>query len=156
MILSFVIFSLLSGTLTSVTGYYVQFTYLAVILMTIGTCLLSTLRVDSSHAEWIGYQFLLGAGIGFGLQAAFVAAQTALPVEDIPIGTATIMFSKNLAVAIMVSVAQKVFTNQFVKNLSTYVPNFDGQSILDIGATQIRSKVPRSFTRRCSFHIISR
>ncbi|KKZ59033.1 hypothetical protein EMCG_00898 [[Emmonsia] crescens] len=66
------------------------------------------------------------------------------------------MFSKNLVAAIMVSVAQNVFTNQLEKNLSTYVPNFDGQGILDIGATQIRSKVPQSFTIRCSFHIISR
>ncbi|EEH33074.1 MFS transporter [Paracoccidioides lutzii Pb01] len=142
MILSFVIFSFLGGTLTSLTGYYVQFTYLTVILMAIGTGLLTTLKVDSGHPEWIGYQFILGAGIGLGLQAAFVSTQTALPLEDIPIGTATIMFSENLAAAIMVSVAQNVFTNQLMRNLGTHVPGFDGHSILTIGATQIKNKVP--------------
>ncbi|ODH26656.1 hypothetical protein ACO22_04488 [Paracoccidioides brasiliensis] len=119
MILSFVIFSFVGGTLN-----------------------LPDWLLYSGHPEWIGYQFILGAGIGLGLQAAFVSTQTALPLEDIPIGTATIMFSENLAAAIMVSVAQNVFANQLMRNLGTHVPGFDGHRILTIGATQIKNKVP--------------
>ncbi|KAK2740557.1 hypothetical protein FQN57_006061 [Myotisia sp. PD_48] len=147
MVLSFVLFSFLGGTLTSVIGHYVQFVYLTVVFMAIGSGLLTTLEVDSGHPEWIGYQFIFGAGVGFGLQSALTAAQTALPLNDIPIGTAIIMFSENLASAIMVSVAQNTFTNQLVINLSESVPSLDPNMILDAGATQIKNIVPRESYR---------
>ncbi|KAA8643792.1 hypothetical protein EYZ11_005714 [Aspergillus tanneri] len=142
MVLSFVVFSFLSGTLTTITGHYVQWAYLTIVFMAIGTGLLTTLKVDSSHAAWIGYQVIFGAGVGFGLQSAFTAVQTALPLEDIPIGTAILIFAENLAAGIFVSVAQNVFTNQLVRNLSTYVPSIDARVVLDGGATQIKHDVP--------------
>ncbi|KAF2191552.1 putative MFS transporter [Zopfia rhizophila CBS 207.26] len=145
MVLSFVIFSFLGGSLTSVTGHYVQFAYLTVAFMAVGTGLLTTLEVDSSYPEWIGYQVLFGAGVGFGLQTALTAPQTALSLQDVPIGTATIMFSENLTAAIMVSVAQNVFTNQLMKNMSTYVSTMDPRIILTVGATQIKSQVGQEF-----------
>ena len=51
MIISFVIASVSGGSLTSVVGYYVPFTYLALIFMSVGTGLLSTLEADSGHAK---------------------------------------------------------------------------------------------------------
>ncbi|RDW64086.1 MFS transporter-2 [Coleophoma crateriformis] len=145
MIVSFVIFSFLGGVLTSVTGHYVQFVYAAVVFMAVGTGLLTTFQVDSGHAKWIGYQVIFGAGVGFGLQTALTSPQTALPVEDISIGTASIMFCENLTAAIMVSVAQNVFTNQLATNLSQYVPGIDPSIVLSAGATEIQSLVPEVF-----------
>lgn len=142
MILGFVVFSFLGGTLTSVLGHYMPFVYLTVVFMSIGSGLLTTLHVDSGHSAWIGYQFIFGAGVGFGLQVAFSAPQTALPMEDVPVGTAIIMFSENLAAAVMVSVAQTTFTNQLVTNLKTYVPSIDSDTILNAGATGLKSRVP--------------
>jgi hypothetical protein len=145
MVLSFVIFSFLGGTLTTATGYYTQFVYLTVIFMSVGTGLLTTLQVNSGHAEWIGYQVIFGAGVGLGLQCAFTAAQTALPLADVPIGTAIIMFSENLGAAIMVSVAENVFTNQLTKNLERYVPSIDPQTVISAGATQLRNEAPPEY-----------
>lgn len=141
MVLSFVIFSFLGGTLTSVTGQYVPFVYMTVIFMAVGSGLLTTFEVDTGSPIWIGYQFIFGAGVGFGMQAAFTAVQTALPLDDIPIGTAIIMFAENLTAAIMVSVAQNVFTNQLATSLRTYVPSIDPTIILAVGATQIKTQV---------------
>jgi hypothetical protein len=143
MVLSFVLFSFLGGTLTSITGQYVPFVYMTVLFMAIGSGLLTTFDVDSGSPMWIGYQFIFGAGVGFGMQAAFTAVQTALPLEDIPIGTAIIMFAENLTAAIMVSVAQNVFTNQLKTNLGTYVPSIDPSIILAVGATQIKNQVAK-------------
>jgi hypothetical protein len=50
LVLSYVIFFFGTGSLTSVLGYYVQWAYLAVILSSVGTGLLSTLEIDSGHA----------------------------------------------------------------------------------------------------------
>ncbi len=143
MVLSFVLFSFLGGSLTSLTGHYVPFVYLTTVFLAVGSGLLTTLKVNSGSPMWIGYQFIFGAGIGFGMQAAFTAVQTALPLQDVPIGTAIILFSENLAGAIMVSVAQNVFTNQLVKNLRTYVPTIDLSNVSNVGATQIKSQVPQ-------------
>ncbi len=142
MVLSFVLFSFVSGTLTSLMGHYLPWLYLSVVFLAIGSGLLSTLDVNSGSPKWIGYQFIFGSGIGFGMQAAFASVQTALPLQDIPIGTAIILFSENLTGAVMVSVAQNVFANQLVNNLSTYVPTIDLSNILTVGATQIKSQVP--------------
>lgn len=143
MLLGSVIFSLLGGALTSIIGYYMPFAYLTVILMSIGSGLLSTLQVDSGHAKWIGYQFLVGAGVGSGLQTAFAAPQCVLPLEDIPIGTAVVIFTENLSAAVFVSVAQNVFSNQLRTNLATYVPEADASAILSGGATDIKNFVPQ-------------
>ncbi|KAB8271009.1 major facilitator superfamily domain-containing protein [Aspergillus minisclerotigenes] len=143
MLLGSVIFSLLGGTLTSIIGYYMPFAYLTVILMSIGSGLLSTLQVDSGHAQWIGYQFLVGAGVGSGLQTAFAAPQCVLPLEDIPIGTAVVIFTENLSAAVFVSVAQNVFSNQLRTNLATYVPEADASTVLSGGATDIKNLVPQ-------------
>ncbi|GAD94327.1 efflux pump antibiotic resistance protein, putative [Paecilomyces variotii No. 5] len=144
MVLSYVAFSFMGGALTSVIGYYMPFAYATIVLMAIGTGLMTTLEVGSGQAAWIGYQFLLGAGVGFGLQTAFAAPQCVLPIEDIPVGTAIVMFTENLSSAIMVSVAEKVFTNQLVSNMARYVPDADTGAILKGGALSIKEMVPSS------------
>lgn len=145
MVLSFVFFSFLGGIVTSYTGHYIPFVYLTVILMSIGTGLLSTLEPDSSSAKWIGYQVIVGAGSAFGISTALTAAQTALPLEDIPIGTATVLFTENLVGAVMVSVAQNVFANQLGANLKAKVPGLDSDVVLGTGATQIKNEIPGEF-----------
>jgi hypothetical protein len=142
LVVSSIIFSFMTGGLTSVIGYYVQWAYLTVLLMALGTGLLTTLRVDSGHAEWIGYQVFLGAGVGCGLQTAFSAPQTALALEDIPIGTAVVIFTENLASAVFVSVAQNIFTNQLKTNIAQYAPDVDASTIISAGATEFMAQVP--------------
>jgi hypothetical protein len=144
-VVSFVVFAALGGALTSVTGYYVPFVYISVLFMALGTGLLTTLEVDSGDGKWIGYQFLLGMGVGFGLQAPVTAAQTALDLGDIPVGTSVIIFAETLAGAVMVSIAQNVLINRLVANLAVNGLGIDPSIILDTGATQLREQVPPQF-----------
>jgi hypothetical protein len=150
MVVSFVVFAALGSALTSVTGYYVPFVYISVLFMALGTGLLTTLEVDSGDGKWIGYQFLLGMGVGFGLQAPVTAAQTALDLGDIPVGTSVIIFAETLAGAVMVSIAQNVLINRLVANLAVNGLGIDPSIILDTGATQLREQVPPQFLRRCA------
>ena len=142
LILGVVIFNILSSVLTTVLGYYLQFAYLSIILSAIGAGLLTTLQVDSGHPAWIGYQFLLGAGIGLGNQQSLIAAQTALPLEDVAVGTAIMMFVNALAAAIFVSVGQNVFTNELFRGLIGNTFGVDPQLVLTTGATELKSRVP--------------
>ena len=113
--------------------------------MAIGAGLLTTFKTDTGHAEWIAYQFLFGTGVGLGMQQTLVAVQTVLPKDDIPIGTATMMFSQTLGGALFISVAQNVFTNQLLKNLRTVVPDLNPAIVLRAGATDLKFAVPKQY-----------
>jgi hypothetical protein len=68
MLLGFVIFSIMSGGLISMIGHYLPFVYLTIMFMAVGGGLLSTLQVDSGSPQWIGFQFIFGAGAGVSSQ----------------------------------------------------------------------------------------
>ncbi|KAF1943448.1 MFS general substrate transporter [Clathrospora elynae] len=144
-ILGLVIISMLAGGLVTTIGYYTPFMLVSSVLMAIGAGLLTTLTVDSGSAEWIGYQFMFGAGVGFGMQQTLVVVQTVLPAEDIAVGTAIMMFTQTLGGALFISVAQNVFTNQLIKNLRTIVPDLNTSLVLTAGATQLKTAVPSEY-----------
>lgn len=141
MIIAVVILGILAGGLVTACGYYTPFMIVSSIVMTIGAGLLSTLEVDSGHPKWIGYQVLFGVGLGMGMQQPMIVAQTALKAEDVPSGTALVMFAQTLGGAIFVSVAQNVFQNQLFHNIEKYAPGADAAKLVSAGATMLRSVV---------------
>jgi len=145
MILSLVIFSMISGGIITKIGYYTPFVIASTVLMSIGAGLLSTLKTDTGSGEWIGFQILFGAGVGFGMQQTMIAVQTVLPKEDIPIGTAIVMFTQTLGGALFISVAQNVFTNRLLVNLKQVVPDLDPAIVLATGATSLKSVIPHQY-----------
>jgi hypothetical protein len=144
-ILGLVICSMLAGGAVTALGYYTPFMLLSSVLMAIGAGLLSSFEVDSGSPKWIGYQFIFGAGVGLGMQQTLVAIQTALPADDIPVGTAIMMFSQTLGGALFIAVGQNVFTNQLIKNLAHVVPDLDASIVLRTGATELKNAIPEEF-----------
>ncbi|KAF7122680.1 hypothetical protein CNMCM5793_000790 [Aspergillus hiratsukae] len=141
MLLGTVLMSLLSGVMVSTIGYYTPFMLIASVIMTIGSGMLSTLKVDSGHAVWIGYQALAGIGIGLGLQQAMIVVQTAVQAADVPSATSIVMFSQTLGGALFVSIGQNVFQNQLYKNLAVEAPTVDAVQVAGTGATMLRHVV---------------
>ncbi|KAJ5711110.1 Efflux pump roqT [Penicillium malachiteum] len=86
----------------------------------------------------IGYQIVVGAGIGAGLQISMTAVQTVLSPEDIPVGTASVMFLQTLGGAIFIAVGQAVFQNGLRAGIRAYAPKVDPSAILNAGATEMR------------------
>ncbi|KAJ5372885.1 Major facilitator superfamily domain general substrate transporter [Penicillium concentricum] len=140
-IIAVVVVSIVSGGLVTIFGYYTPFMIASSVIMTIGAGLLTTLELDSGHAKWIGYQAIFGIGLGLGMQQPMIVAQTALKPEDIPSGTAIVIFAQTLGGAIFVSVAQNVFQNQLVQNLAHYAPDQDSAKLISAGATMLRTLV---------------
>lgn len=142
MIIAVVVVSIISGGLVTACGYYTPFMIFSSIIITIGAGLLSTLDTESGHAKWIGYQALFGIGLGLGMQQPMIVAQTALKAEDVPSGTAIVMFSQTLGGSIFISVAQNVFQNQLFHNLALNVPDANAAKLVSAGATMLRHVVP--------------
>jgi MFS family permease len=141
MILGLVITSIASGIIITLLGYYTPFMILSSVLMAIGAGLLSTWKVGTGHAMWIGYQALYGFGVGFGMQQPLIAAQTVCSLDDVPTATAITNFCLTLGGALFISVAQNIFTNRLLTNLASGVPSLDPKIVLSIGATSLRTSV---------------
>ncbi|CRG91957.1 Putative HC-toxin efflux carrier TOXA [Talaromyces islandicus] len=143
MILGLVIISMTSGGLVTVIGYYTPFMIASAVLSSIGAGLLTTFKVDTGHPQWIGYQFIFGAGIGFGMQQTMVAVQACLEGPDVAIGTAIIVFSQTLGGALFIAVAQNIFQNQLVSNVAAaHIQGLNPALVLATGATELKNVFP--------------
>jgi MFS family permease len=130
-----------SGALVTKIGYYTPFIWAAVVFMSVGAGLLTTLDVNSGTGKWIGYQIIYGIGGGLGFQQSVMAAQTVLPLNDISIGTAIMLFVQLFGGAIFVSAGNNIFNTRLVSNLIKQVPDLDPQVVISAGATGLRNVV---------------
>ncbi|KAI1623641.1 major facilitator superfamily domain-containing protein [Exophiala viscosa] len=144
LVLSVLVASIIAGKLTQRIGYYVPAMFFASIVAPIGAGMLTTLRPDSNHSTWIGYQVLYGLGLGASVQAALIAAQAALPKSDVAIGTAIINFSQQFGGALFVSVGENLFLNNLASGLKS-LPGLDVTKIVNTGATELRDAVPAQY-----------
>lgn len=139
-IVALVVSSIIAGGSVSAVGYYTPFLIACSIVMSVGAGLLTTFKVDSRKAIWIGYQAIFGFGIGLGQQQAGLAAQTVLLSKDVPIGVSLKFFGQQVRGAIFVSVGQNVLSTKLVAGLAG-LPNLDAQVIISSGATDLRKYV---------------
>jgi hypothetical protein len=136
--------SILSGIFTQKVGYYVPSMILSPALMSVGEGLMSTWNRYTPQSRWIGYQFLAGFGLGFGMQTSGLAVQTVLPPADISTGIAINFFVQQLGGAVFTSVGQSLLTNLLASQLSG-VPGLNPSSIVGQGATNLSSVVPSQY-----------
>lgn len=143
LLLSMIILSIPTAIFTERIGYYVPAMLISPVFCATGAGLLSTLKPNSGHSAWIGYQVLFGFGLGCGFQTSTLAAQNVLPRTDVPLGMALMFFMQQLGGSIFLSVSQNIFSNKLVDRLSG-VAGLDAEAIINTGATDLRSVVPAS------------
>lgn len=165
LIMAHVISALLAGGLITRTGYYTPFMLISSVLVSLGTGFLTTFNPSTGvclfplaftlqstphpialltmlqHPKRIGYQALFGLGSGLGMNQPLMAAQTVLPLDDVSIGTALVIFAQTLGGAIFVSAAENIFTNNLLTNLRHSLPSIDPAIVLAAGATELRKVV---------------
>ncbi|KAI0142253.1 putative MFS aflatoxin efflux pump [Xylariaceae sp. FL1272] len=139
--LATIVASVIAGGAATAVGYYTPFLIAASVMMAIGGGLLTTLQIDTSMPKWIGYQVLYGFGLGLGIQAPNLAAQTALPLDDVATGTALMLFNQLCGGTIFISVGQAVFNEGLLSGLSK-IQGFDTSTIQGSGATTISNDIP--------------
>ena len=142
-LISSVIATIAGGAIISLTGLYIPSLYLGSALTCIGCGLLTTLSVHTPFSRVLGYQIIIGVGSGVVLQIPIVAVQAVLPLEDVSIGTAGVMFTQAIGGAVFVSVGQSLFANGMVRGMRVHAPRVDPYALLTAGATEIRSVLAR-------------
>jgi hypothetical protein len=136
------LFSFLSGLFVRKTKLFAPVVIASAIITTIACGVLSLLSPTSGAGQWIGFQLLVGIGIGLGMQQAAVIIQMTMKTEDIPLGIAAVTFFQASGPAIMVSVAQNVFNRRLVSSLQSRIPGMTMQEIINTGATNLVNTVP--------------
>jgi EmrB/QacA subfamily drug resistance transporter len=142
MVLGLVSGSIICGGIVQRIGYYTPFMYFGPVLMSIGTGLLTTWTTSTNHSMWIGYQVILGIGIGSCMQQSNLAVQTVLKPIDVPTGSAIMFFFQTLGGAVFVAVGQNVFFNKFLADLEK-IPGINAGAIVQLGATALKDAVPK-------------
>ncbi|KAH8730319.1 major facilitator superfamily transporter [Phaeosphaeriaceae sp. PMI808] len=141
LVLSVVVGSIMSGGLTQRIGYYTPFMIVGSSFMATGTGLLTTWNVNTSSSMWIGYQVILGFGVGCTMQHPNLAVQIVLPKQDIPTGTAVLSLCQTLGGAIFAAVGQNLYIAKFTSGLER-IGGIDPKHILDGGATDLTKSIP--------------
>jgi len=144
LVLGVTVFSIISGVGITVFGQYAPVAIVGGVVFAIGTGLLTTFEIDTGSAKWIGYQVIAGAGVGLQMQIPLIAAQTVLKMEDVPTGTAIMVFTQSLGGALFISVGQNVFNNELIKGLAENIPGLDTTNILHMGATTVKAMFEES------------
>ncbi|KAJ5834130.1 Major facilitator superfamily domain general substrate transporter [Penicillium robsamsonii] len=141
-----VLFTMVSGTLISVLGYYLPFLLVGGVISSVGYGLLSTLSPTTPAAKWIGYQVLYGAGSGSTTAAPYIAIQNLVAPEQIPLAMAIIIFCQNMGAAISLIAANAIFSNSLRSELQKRAAQISVSSdaIIEAGVRSIRSLVPGS------------
>lgn len=141
LVLSVVVGSISSGGLVQKIGYYTPFMILGSCLMSIGTGLLTTWDMNTSKSMWIGYQILLGYGVGCTMQHPNLAIQVVLPKQDVPTGTAVLSLCQTLGGAVFTAVGQNLYIDKFSSALER-IGGLDPSQLLKGGATDLTKAVP--------------
>lgn len=143
-VLSLVVASIVSGVVTTKLGYYVPAMLFSPCMLAIGQGLMSTFRVSETSSHWIGYQFIAGFGLGCGMQAPGLAAQTVLARSDVSTGMAIIFFSQQLGGAIFTSVGQNLLSSRLISQIGN-IPGIDPSQIVSEGANDLVNNVAPEF-----------
>lgn len=138
LMLATVVSSVVFGGIITAVGYYTPFLIVSTAIAAIGTGLITMFDVDISTGKWIGYQIVVGAGVGAGFQVPMTAVQTVLKPEDIPVGTAAVMFFQTLGGALFIAVGQSVFQNGLITGIGKFTQGVPPAAIVGSGATNMR------------------
>jgi MFS family permease len=111
------------------------------LIMTAGVVCLYTLEVETPFAKTIGFQVLVGSGIGLVLQVPMVANQRlAGSFPDITVVTGTTLFFEATGALLFMAAAEATFVNGLVNCLGEQAPWIPSHQVIEAGATGFRQR----------------
>lgn len=130
--------TIVSGGLLTVWGQYIPLMILGSALAAVGSGLVYTLDPVSGSDKWIGYQALVGIGLGLVFQIPVIVSQAVVKPSDLSSVSAIILFFQTIGGAIFISAAQAGFANEMLRQLPIKAPDTNPGLVLVTGATDLR------------------
>ncbi|KAN0135476.1 MFS general substrate transporter [Lactarius tabidus] len=111
--------AIIAGVAVKKTGKYVIPTYIGWAMMVAGAGLLTTLRADSSIAKSVGFQLVIGGGVGIIYVVSLFPILASIPVTQSAPAMALYVFSRNFGYIWGVTVGGAILQNELKKKLPT-------------------------------------
>ncbi|SDS43660.1 DHA2 family efflux MFS transporter permease subunit [Microlunatus soli] len=122
MVAGLLITSIISGQIVSRTGRYKWAPIASMIVTAGGVLLLSTLTTDTATWVLMGYLFVLGAGIGVGMQNLILIVQNTFPAREVGTATAANNFFRQIGASLGSAVVGSIFTSRLTTLLGERLP----------------------------------
>jgi MFS transporter, DHA2 family, glioxin efflux transporter len=166
-ILGLTITQIFVGGIITATGIHNLFLISGPATAAVGSGLLMLLDDQSSSGRWIGFQVILGVGVGFCLTIPLMLSQVVVRTKDVSTATRIIICtssarpalffllgfkmltlsqaSQSMGSAFLLPTTQVVFQNELVKALRKFVPDIDPRAVLSAGAnSEAISSLPKA------------
>jgi len=121
--LAIVVGSIASGAFVSIVGNYFWIMVFGPWLISIGAGLLYTIDENTSSATLIGFQLLIGIGMGCCMQLPIVAIQSNTEPIDLPITTALVSFAQLFGGVLGIGICGTIFANKLSEGLLEFAPD---------------------------------
>lgn len=112
--------SVVTGIVVTITGRYRWSLWAGWVFATVGTGILYLLDVDTSVAQWVFLNLVVGIGMGLLFPAMAFAIQASSTNEDLAFAVAMFSFFRAFGQAIGVAVGGTVFQNELKKKILAY------------------------------------
>lgn len=132
-----------SGFIAARTGRYKWMLVASSAIAAVGFFLMSTMRVDESFILPLVYQFILGFGIGLGMQILTLVVQNEFPHTMVGAATAAYNFFSQIGSVLGASLIGTLFTSRLTADLAGKLPQVDNLSVAKI-TPQLVDKLPDS------------
>jgi EmrB/QacA subfamily drug resistance transporter len=109
--------SLAAGRVMRRTGRYRVFPIIGTAVALIGCVLFATMTADTPLPQVMAYMVVLGMGLGMSVQMLMIAAQNALPPQDMGLSTATTTFFRSMGGTFGAAVALAVLFSTVLGNI---------------------------------------
>ena len=122
MIIGLMVTTIGTGQLASRTGRYKWMPLASMVVLGIGLALLSTLTPDTALWLMLVYLFVLGAGIGLGMQNLILIVQNSFPNRQVGTATAANNFFREIGASLGGAIVGAGFTGRLTELLSERMP----------------------------------
>ncbi|CAG7963291.1 unnamed protein product [Penicillium salamii] len=141
-ILPQVTLALVTGGLVQKTGYYLPSVVAGSALAALGYGLLSMITPTYSVANRIGFQVLVGLGLGSCNSVPMMAIQKIIAPAQMSIAMAVLVFCLNMGASLFLQLSTVIFSQGLLSALPKYAPGVNPKDIFESGATHFRDVIP--------------
>ncbi|KAJ3319696.1 hypothetical protein HDV06_006112 [Boothiomyces sp. JEL0866] len=131
LVLSTIVFVIISGLFTARTGYYLPLLLIGSATAGIGTFLMSTMDENSYVWQRILYLILAGAGMGLCIQTVLLSCQLSVEEKDLSVVTALKSFWQAIGSVFGLAIASTYFSNVLESNIRSSLVGKDLSVPLD-------------------------
>ncbi|KAI3337519.1 putative gliotoxin efflux pump [Xylariaceae sp. AK1471] len=133
------VFSLVGAVAVGKYGRYSLFMLFGSVVTTIAGGLIYTFDVNTGIGKQIGYQILLGFGVGPVIQIPPIVAGIVNKNADKPLGLGAVLVTQFGVASIVLSAASSITNNLLVNSLPKFAPGVDPAKVLGIGPYDLQA-----------------